>query len=313
MTARLMLLDAASLYFRAFFGVPREMTAPDGTPVNAVRGFLDMIAVLVEDHRPTELVACWDEDWRPQWRVELLPSYKTHRLADPSQSGAGAAEEVEDDLSVQVPIIVDVLAALGIARVGAPGCEADDVIGTLASTAPADTSVDIVTGDRDLFQLVDDARRVRVLYVGRGVRNREVVDQAALQARYAVADGDGYADLAVMRGDTSDGIPGVPGIGEKTAAKLLGTFGSLTAIVAAAKTSAPGLTPRQRGLFEAVADYLAVAPAVVRVHRDAALPEHEPRLPAGPADPDALRDLVRRWGLESSVERVLTALGHATS
>src|SRR5699024_2595528 len=155
---RLMLLDTASLYFRAFFGVPESMTAPDGRPINAVRGLLDFIARLVTDYSPTHLVACLDADWRPAFRVELLPSYKEHRLADPARG----LEEVPAALEAQVPIILEALTALGIAHVGVPGFEADDVIGTLATRDPG--QVDIVTGDRDLFQLVDDARCVRILY-----------------------------------------------------------------------------------------------------------------------------------------------------
>ena len=144
----LLLLDTASLYFRAFFGVPESVKAPDGTPVNAVRGLLDMTARLITARRPGRLVACWDDDWRPAFRVAAIPSYKAHRLA------ADGGEEVPDALSVQIPVIVEVLAALGIARVGSPGFEADDVIGTLTAREvarpPADRSpVEVVTGDRD--------------------------------------------------------------------------------------------------------------------------------------------------------------------
>lgn len=309
MSNRLMLLDTASLYFRAYFGVPRDVTGPDGTPVNAVRGFLDMIAVLVDAHRPTRLVACWDNDWRPAWRVALLPSYKTHRLADPAATGPGGGEDVEPELAAQVPVIVAVLRALGIARVGAVGCEADDVIGTLVTRAPAGTAVDIVTGDRDLFQLVDDARRVRVLYVARGVRNRQVVDQGVLTDRYGVGTGDRYADLAVLRGDTSDGIPGVPGIGEKTAARLLARHDSLAGVLAAAQDPDSGLPAGQRAKLLAAADYLAVAPRVVRVLRDADLPAVADPLPSAPADPDGLAALAATWNLGSSVQRVVAALG----
>ncbi len=309
-----MLLDSASLYFRAFFGVPREITAEDGTPVNAVRGFLDMIAVLVEAHRPTRLVACWDDDWRPAWRVELLPSYKTHRVvagADPAPGGgAPAPEQVEDDLAVQVPVIEEFLAAFGIAKVGAPGCEADDVIGTLATRAEPGTAVDIVSGDRDLFQLVDDARQIRVLSVaGRsGLRNRVYVDQAALQAKYGIDSGDGYATLAVLRGDTSDGIPGVAGIGEKTASALVSAFGSLPEILAAAGDPASPMSPAVRRKLLAATDYLAVAPTVVRVLRDADLPDVDDRVPPAPADPAAVDELARRWNVASSVDRVTAAL-----
>ncbi|MER6984654.1 5'-3' exonuclease, partial [Streptomyces carpinensis] len=211
-TGRLMLLDTASLYFRAYFGVPESIKAPDGTPVNAVRGLLDFIDRLVKDHHPDHLVACMDADWRPQWRVELIPSYKAHRVAEEHASGPDE-EEVPDTLSPQVPVIEAVLDAIGIARVGVEGYEADDVIGTY--TARASGPVDIVTGDRDLYQLVDDARGVRVLYPVKGVGTLLTTDEAVLREKYGV-DGSGYADLALLRGDPSDGLPGVPGIGEKT-------------------------------------------------------------------------------------------------
>src|SRR5213076_3406209 len=171
---KLLLLDTASLYFRAYFGVPDTVRAPDGTPVNAVRGLLDFISRLVQDHRPDQLVACMDADWRPQWRVDLIPTYKTHRVAEAATEGK---EEIPDTLAPQVPIIEQVLDALGIARVGVPGYEADDVIGTLATRAKGPVQIVtgaretadhqpprvlIVTGDRDLFQLVDDAHGVQV-------------------------------------------------------------------------------------------------------------------------------------------------------
>jgi 5'-3' exonuclease len=239
-----MLLDAASLYFRAFHGLPESLTAPDGAPVNAVRGLLDMTAFLVTRRRPDRLVACWDDDWRPAFRVAAVPSYKAHRLANQATN----TEETPRALVPQVPVIVDVLAALGVARVGAPGFEADDVIATLATRAAAagDAEVEIVTGDRDLFQLVDDAARVRVLYVGRGVRNLEVVDQAWLKARHGVPSGAAYADMAALRGDPSDGLPGVVGIGDKTAAGLVARFGSLEALLAAVEAGEPSLPAGQR-------------------------------------------------------------------
>src|SRR5215203_3030881 len=160
MADRLMLLDTASLYFRAFYGVPDSLTRADGTPVNAVRGLLDMIARLVTEFEPTHLVACWDDDWRPQWRVDLIPSYKAHRVATESDAaGVPDVEETPDPLVAQIPMIREVLGLCGIPIVGVAAHEADDVIGTLASHAS--TPVDVVTGDRDLFQLVDDARGVR--------------------------------------------------------------------------------------------------------------------------------------------------------
>ncbi|MEV4434336.1 5'-3' exonuclease [Streptomyces sp. NPDC049585] len=304
MTRRLMLLDTASLYFRAYFGVPESVKAPDGTPVNAVRGLLDFIARLVADRRPDDLVACMDFDWRPQWRVELIPSYKAHRVAQEVEGGPDE-EETPDTLSPQVPVIDAVLDAIGIARVGAVGYEADDVIGTLAARATG--PVDIVTGDRDLFQLVDDRRGVRVLYPVKGVGTLQTVDEALLREKYGV-DGPGYADLALLRGDPSDGLPGVPGIGEKTAAKLLASFGDLTGILAAAGDPAAKLTPAQRKRLTEAAPYLAVAPKVVRVASDVPLAPFDAALPAAPRDGRAVGELAERWGLGGSLQRLLTTL-----
>ncbi|MFJ8809336.1 5'-3' exonuclease H3TH domain-containing protein [Streptomyces sp. NPDC102490] len=299
-----MLLDTASLYFRAYFGVPDSVRAPDGTPVNAVRGLLDFIDRLVKDHRPDHLVACMDADWRPHWRVELIPSYKAHRVAEERPAGPDA-EEVPDTLSPQVPVIEAVLDALGIARVGVAGYEADDVIGTY--TARATGPVDIVTGDRDLYQLVDDARGVRVLYPVKGVGTLNLVDEAALREKYGV-DGAGYADLALLRGDPSDGLPGVPGIGEKTAAKLLAEFGDLAGIQAAVGDPKAKLTATQRKRLTEAGPYLAVAPKVVRVADDVPLPETGTALPRGPRDAEALDALAVRWGLGGSLHRLLTTL-----
>jgi 5'-3' exonuclease len=283
--------------------VPESTTAPDGTPVNAVRGFLDMIATLLDRTAPTNLVAAWDDDWRPQWRVDLIETYKAHRIA--ADSADGRAEEVPDTLAPQVDLIAEVLAAVGIARIGAPHAEADDVIGTLA--AAATMPVIVVTGDRDLFQLVDDSRAVTVLYTGRGVGKAELVDEAWLQAKYGV-DGPGYADLAVLRGDPSDGLPGVAGIGEKTAAGLLQRWGSLDGVLAALDSGEP---VAKAPALQAARDYLAVAPRVVAVARDLELPAIETRLPIEPVDASRLDALSNRWGLGSSVARLTAALRRA--
>ncbi|WP_329460433.1 5'-3' exonuclease [Streptomyces sp. NBC_01497] len=299
-----MLLDTASLYFRAYFGVPDSVRAPDGTPVNAVRGLLDFISRLVQDHHPDSLVACMDADWRPQWRVDLIPSYKAHRVAEEHTEGADD-EEIPDTLSPQVPVIEAVLDALGIARVGVDRYEADDVIGTF--TARASGPVDIVTGDRDLYQLVDDARGVRVLYPVKGVGTLQLTDEAALREKYGVS-GAGYVDLALLRGDPSDGLPGVPGIGEKTAAKLLDAFGDLAGIMAAVDDPHARLTPSQRKRLAEARPYIAVAPQVVRVALDVPLPDVDTALPVRPRDPAALDALAERWGLGGSLTRLLSTL-----
>ncbi|GAA2443552.1 5'-3' exonuclease [Streptomyces mauvecolor] len=300
-----MLLDTSSLYYRAYFGVPDTVRAPDGTPVNAVRGLLDFISRLVHDHRPDDLVACMDADWRPQWRVDLIPSYKAHRVAEETPAGQPDEEETPDTLAPQVPVIDDVLDALGIARVGVAGYEADDVIGTLSGLSSG--PVDIVTGDRDLFQLVDDKRGVRVLYPRKGVGDCDLVDDELIRTKYGVRP-DQYADFAALRGDTSDGLPGVKGIGEKTAAQLIGEYGDLAGVRAAAADRSSKLTPaKRRGILEA-ADYLDVAPKVVRVAMDVELPEFDPTLPSEPLDPATLEELVVQWGLAGATGRLLDTL-----
>lgn len=298
-----MLLDSASLYYRAFYGVPATVTAPDGTPNNALRGFLDMITRLVGTYRPGGLVACLDNDWRPAFRVDAIAGYKQHRVAD----GAANAEDTPQDLALQVPAILQVLAALGICSIGVDGAEADDVIGTIAATGGP---YDVVTGDRDLFQVIDDARGVRVLYTARGLSNMEVIDDAALLTKYGVLPNQ-YVDFATLRGDASDGLPGVRGIGEKTAATLLSHYGSLGALRAAAESGEPGpLKPAHRSNLVAAVDYLDAATTVVAVRRDLPI-DADPRLPTAPSDPRLLHELIERWGIASSVERITRALAAA--
>ncbi|GGV34971.1 5'-3' exonuclease [Actinomadura cremea] len=300
----LMLLDTPSLYFRAFFGVPESVTAPDGTPVNAVRGLVDMIARLVQDRSPDRLVCCMDADWRPAFRVAALPSYKAHRVAE------DGGDQTPDPLSAQLPIIDDVLDAFGLARAGVPGFEADDVIGTLAVRGADDGPVDIVTGDRDLFQLIDDRAPVSVLYTARGVRNLQVMGEKEVADKYGIP-GRAYGDYATLRGDPSDGLPGVPGVGDKTAASLVTRFGSVEGILAALDGDDTGFPAGARKRIEAARDYLASAETVVRVVTDIDAPELaalDDRLPAGARNPEALVELADRWNLSSPVNRLLNAL-----
>jgi 5'-3' exonuclease len=301
---RMMVLDSASMYFRAFFGVP-EVTAADGTPVNAVRGFLDFISRLVGEYRPSHLVCAWDNDWRPQWRVDLIPSYKAHRVVKVNPGPKPDIEELPDPLEVQVPIIRDVLDAAGLCVVGADGFEADDVIGTLATGAAM--GVDVVTGDRDLFQLVSDSQDIRVLYIARGVGRHERVTEHVVVEKYRVLPGQ-YADFATMRGDASDGLPGVAGIGEKTAASLLLKYGDLRGIVDAAGDPASDMSPGPRRRILDAADYLLVAPQVVAVACDIDLAPFDAALPSSPADPDRLDALAERFNLQSPVTRLKAAL-----
>ncbi|MET0821271.1 MAG: 5'-3' exonuclease [Aeromicrobium sp.] len=295
--ARLLLLDSASLYFRAFFGIPKTLTAPDGTAVNALRGILDFTSSLRTQYSPQQIVACWDDDWRPQWRVDLLDTYKTQRL----DGDGGEADTTDGLLGPQVPLIAEAFGLLGIPVVGAADYEADDVIGTLAELWQG--PVDVVTGDRDLFQLVDDERDIRVLYVAKGVSKHDVVDEAWLRSKYGI-DASDYVDFAVMRGDPSDGLPGVAGIGDKTAAVLLDEFGDLDGILAAADDASSSIKPRVRQSLLDSVDYIRAACEVVAVRRDVC------ELPAFDLEPDteAFTAFGTTWGLGGVTERAVKAL-----
>src|SRR5215208_2690927 len=269
---KIMLLDTASLYFRAFFGVPDSFRGPDGTPVNALRGLLDFISRLLNSYSPSHLACCWDNDWRPKWRVDLIPSYKAHRVA---KSG-------------------------------------DTVVAEMASSASTTPMpVDVVTGDRDLFQVVDDDRQVRVLYIARGVGKHEVVDNAWVQEKYGIPAA-AYVDYATMRGDASDGLPGISGIGDKTAATLLNSYGNLEGILPAASGPKPKISNAVAAKLGAAIDYLAVAPSVVAVVRDLDLGVSFDDLvcPAAPAKPELFAELTELLGLGGSAERVLASLSN---
>jgi 5'-3' exonuclease len=297
-----MLLDTASLYYRAFYGMPETVTAPDGTPVNAIRGLLDAIARLAREHAPGRLVACLDASWRPSFRVAAIPSYKAHR-AEPD-----GTEQAPPALVLQIPLIIQVLGAAGIALAEHDGYEADDVIATLAGRAAGQgIGVDVVTGDRDLFQLVDDSRAIRVLYTVRGLSKLDAIDEAAVGEKYHIP-ARAYADFAVLRGDPSDGLPGVPGIGEKTAATLITAFGTLDALKHALDAGHGGFPAGTRKKLEAARDYLDVAPPVVRTASDVPLPDVDGTLPAVPPDPDLLSEMGEALGLGSSLSRFRSAV-----
>jgi 5'-3' exonuclease len=279
------------------------MTAPDGTVVNALRGMVDFVATLNTNFEPQAIIACWDDDWRPQWRVDLLESYKTHRLGEDGAEG----DTTDGLLGPQVPLIAEALGLLGIPVVGAAGAEADDIIGTLSASWKG--PVDVVTGDRDLFQLVDDAKPVRVLYTSRGgVSDPDLVDNAWLRAKYGI-DAAQYVDFAVMRGDPSDGIPGVAGIGDKTGAVLLNEFGDLDGILAAAQDSSSSIKPRVRQSLLDSGPYITAARVAVKVLGDACEPPVLPARPLTSEQQTAFRAFGEKWGLGGATDRVLKALG----
>ncbi|EID17358.1 5'-3' exonuclease [Mycobacterium xenopi] len=313
MSAPLLLLDGASMWFRAFYGVPSSITSPDGRPVNAVRGFLDSMAVLITQQRPDRLAVCLDLDWRPQFRVDRLPSYKAHRVEQENPDAQPDIEAVPDELTPQVQMIEEILDAFGICTAGAPGFEADDVIGTLAARERRDPVI-VVSGDRDLLQVVADTPvPVRVLYLGRGLTKAMLLGPREVAERYGLpADraGAAYAELALLRGDPSDGLPGVPGIGEKTAATLLARHGSLAAILAAAEDPKSAMPKALRAKLRQAADYIEAADPVVRVATDAPveLSTSTDAVPLVAADPRRTAELASRLGVGSPVARLQKAL-----
>ncbi|MCH9667809.1 MAG: 5'-3' exonuclease [Actinomycetia bacterium] len=308
-----LLLDGASMWFRSYFGVPSSITAPDGRPVNALRGFLDNVATLIANEQPHRLVVCRDDDWRPQWRVDLIPSYKAQRVAAPNPPGEPDVEEVPDDLTPQVDMILELLDAFGIATAGAPEAEADDVLGTLAHRERRDPVV-VVSGDRDLFQVVrDEPVPVRVLYLGRGLARATMYGPVELADSYGVPvqrAGPAYAELALLRGDPSDGLAGVPGIGEKTAATLLSQHESLEQILIASRDPHSALSKGHRAKLLAAADYIQKAEPVVRVATDAdvTLSTANDALPRAAAQPGKVDKLAQRYGVSSSIGRLQKAL-----
>jgi len=290
-----LLVDAASLIYRALFSTPDTVTAPDGSPINAAHGFLGMLARLIADHDPDFICCAADEDWRPQWRVELIDSYKAVR------ADAGSAQEkAEELLAPQMPVLFEILQGCGIAVIGHPGCEAEDVIGTLAERAPG--RVAIVSGDRDLFQLVRDPKVV-VLYPRRGVSKMDEVNEGYIEARYGIP-GRAYLDFAVLRGDPSDGLPGVRGIGEKLASSLVARYGSLDGVLEAATSSSPGVAI---GKVRRDIDYVKRAAQVATIPTDLPLPDVDLVRPR--SEPDAsVYEVAKQAGLEGALRRLVEAM-----
>jgi 5'-3' exonuclease len=274
------MVDGSSLIFRAFYGVPQTNRAPDGTLINAVRGFLDNLARQVTERRPRHVVVTTDEDWRPDWRVKLIPSYKTHRTAEP----------VPHDLEPQMPVIMAALEAIGVDAMGLPDYEAEDIIASLVTKVKP--PIEILSGDRDLFSQIRD-REVIVLYPEKG--GPAEIDEAELERRYAIP-GRSYSDFAILRGDPSDGLPGVPGVGPKKAADLVKRYGSIQKMLEA-------------GVFRSAdADYLEKALRVVPPVGDLKIKVPRGRRDRYPAEPEIVEEIGRRYGVKGSLDRLTKAL-----
>ena len=297
----LMLIDSASLWYRAYYGMPDTLKAPDGTPVHAIRGYIEMMARLMSIYKPKRIVACLDGDWRPSWRVELFPAYKANRVDE-----EGDEEAEPETLTPQIPILLDLLDLFGIPVVGVDDYEADDVMATYAHREKG--PVRIVTGDRDLFQMVDDERDIKVVYVAKGISQHDLVDYAYVANKYLIP-GDRYTIFAIFRGDPSDGLPGVRGIGEKGAALIANNFASVDEAIAGAYATHKSLPPALAKKIIAGIDYLKIAPTVVQVACDVPLPRVDMAVPTAPADLSAIYQFKERYGLGASVDRLISALG----
>jgi 5'-3' exonuclease len=280
----LLLIDSASLWYRAYYGMPDTMVAPDGMPVNAIRGFLDMTARLVTQYKPNRIVACLEGDWRPTWRTDIFPGYKANRVDETGE------EDEPDTLAPQIPLLLDLLDLFGLPMVGVDNYEADDLIGTYSKSEKG--PIHIVTGDRDLFQLVDDARKVKIIYLAKGFSQQEVVDLAWIKQKYGIP-GERYALFAMIRGDASDGLPGVRGIGEKGAAVIANSFSTIEESLRLIEGS----------------DYIKIAPTLVHCALDVPIPTMEIALPKAPQDLSEIYAFKDQYGLGASVDRLIAALG----
>jgi 5'-3' exonuclease len=296
-----MLLDSASLWYRAYYGMPDTLLSPTGMPVNAIRGYLDMTARLISMYSPNRIVACIEGDWRPSWRVDLFPAYKANRLEDESD-----VEEEPETLTPQIPVLLDLLDAFGIPMVGVDDYEADDVMATFAVREKG--PIRIVTGDRDLFQLVDDKRDVKVVYLAKGISQHDLVDISWVANKYGIP-GDRYALFARFRGDPSDGLPGVRGIGEKGAALIANNFASVDEALSGAKAGHEVLSASLAKKIIEGADYLRIAPTLVNCARDVAIPKMEIAMPIKPQDLSEIYAIKDEYGLGASVDRLISALG----
>ena len=296
-----MLIDSASLWYRAYYGMPDTLSAPNGEPVNALRGFIDMTARLINSYKPDRIALCLDGDWRPSWRVDLFPDYKANRLDEDGD------EEAEPDLlTPQIPLILDFFEAIGVEIIGADDYEADDVIATLSIRERG--PIRIVTGDRDLFQLVDDKRDVKVVYLAKGISAHDLVDQNWVEQKYEIP-GERYGLFAMIRGDASDGLPGIRGIGEKGAAELARAFTSMQELIDAAQQADDRIRENHRKKLISDIKYAKIATELVTCASNVPLPKVSFEVPKKPKDLNLLTSLRDDYGLATSLERLKAALG----
>ena len=281
--------------------MPDTLLSPTGMPVNAIRGYLDMTARLIGMYSPNRIVACIEGDWRQSWRVDLFPAYKANRLEE-----EGAQEEEPETLTPQIPVLLDLLDAFGIPMLGVDDYEADDVMATFA--VREEGPIRVVTGDRDLFQLVDDKRDVKIVYLARGISQHDLVDLAWVAEKYGIP-GDRYALFAMFRGDPSDGLPGVKGIGEKGAALIANHFATADEALAGARAGHEVLSASLAKKIIEGGKYLKIAPTLVHCALDVAIPAMDILMPTKPDDLSEIYRIKEEFGLGASVDRLISALG----
>ena len=289
-----LLLDVSSMAYRAYFAMKDSVRAPDGRPMGAVHGYLGMVTRLVATRRPDSVVHVYDHDWRPTARTLLYAGYKADRPAEP------------EDLTVQFVLLRGVLEATGATQAHSPDWEAEDAIGALCAGGGRSDRFEIVSGDRDLLQLVHDPE-IRLLYTLRGVSELREYDEATVLETYGVP-ASRYAEFAILRGDPSDGLPGVRGVGEKTARALVQAYPDLDAILddAASKHPTPGPlkgSPALRSRLLDAADYLAAMRQLVPIKTDAPL-----EVWTGERDDEVADALAEANGLRGPVQRLRAAL-----
>lgn len=294
-----LLVDSASLWYRAYYGMPDTLLSPEGEPINAIKGFFDGLSKIVARYRPDEIALCLDGDWRPSWRVELFPAYKSNRL---DESGE---EEEPDLLTPQIPLLLELANLAGLKMVELDDHEADDIIATLALQAPND--VRVLTGDRDLFQLIRHSQQIKIIYLAKGIQNHDLVDEKFIAEKYSIP-GTRYGLFAAIRGDASDGLPGIKGIGEKGAAELVRIFDSMQEIIESCIEGDVRIREPLRKRISADLEYARIAEPLVTCRTDLPLP----MLPLGQwqhdADLFALRALGKSLGLGNTLERLVAAL-----
>lgn len=294
----LLAIDSASLWYRAYYGMPDTLVSPSGEPINALKGFIDAVARLANQYQPNRIAICLDGDWRPSWRVELFPDYKLNRVDDSGE------EEEPDLLTPQIPVILDYFDACGIPIVGIDDYEADDVLASLAEQQRG--PIRIVTGDRDLFQLVNDVRDIKVIYLAKGISAHELVGERWLAEKYSIP-GSRYGLFSMIRGDASDGLPGIRGIGEKGAAKIATVYENMSDLIRAAQSDDEQLPEPMRKKILADLEYAEKVTKLVSCVRDIRLPLVQFEVPKKPADVTALDAITQKYGLGSSTQRLKAA------